>query len=45
LFLSQTRESVSKRLILVVINHTLLFVLLDDPDEMAERESGFIFPK
>jgi ATP-dependent DNA helicase DinG len=29
---------------LVVINHTLLFVLLDDPDEMAERESGFIFP-
>src|SRR5216117_727876 len=29
---------------LVVINHTLLFVLLDDPDEVAERESGFIFP-
>ena len=29
---------------LVVINHTLLFVLLDDPYEMAERESGFIFP-
>jgi ATP-dependent DNA helicase DinG len=29
---------------LVVINHTLLFVLLDDPDEMAEREGGFIFP-
>jgi ATP-dependent DNA helicase DinG len=29
---------------LVVINHTLLFVLLDEPDEMAERESGFIFP-
>jgi ATP-dependent DNA helicase DinG len=29
---------------LVVINHTLLFVLLDDPEEMAERESGFIFP-
>jgi ATP-dependent DNA helicase DinG len=29
---------------LVVVNHTLLFVLLDDPDEMAERESGFIFP-
>ena len=29
---------------LVVINHTLLFVLLDDPDEMAERESGFMFP-
>ena len=27
-----------------MINHTLLFVLLDDPDEMAERESGFIFP-
>ena len=29
---------------LVVINHTLLFVLLDEPDEMAERDSGFIFP-
>jgi ATP-dependent DNA helicase DinG len=29
---------------LVVINHTLLFVLLGDPDEMAERESGFLFP-
>ena len=29
---------------LVVINHTLLFVLLDEPGEMAERESGFMFP-
>jgi ATP-dependent DNA helicase DinG len=27
-----------------VINHTLLFVLLGEPDEMAERESGFLFP-
>jgi ATP-dependent DNA helicase DinG len=29
---------------LVVINHTLFFVLLGNPDEMAERESGFLFP-
>jgi ATP-dependent DNA helicase DinG len=29
---------------LVVINHTLLFMLLGDPDEQEERESGFLFP-
>ena len=29
---------------LMVINHTLLFMLLGDPDEMAKRESGFLFP-
>src|SRR6266513_4634823 len=28
----------------LVINHTLLFILLGDPDLQAERESGFIFP-
>ena len=27
-----------------VINHTLLFMLLGDPEEQAERESGFLFP-
>src|SRR5437667_6038165 len=40
-------QQARKRLLsadLIVINHTLLFVLLDDPDEMAERESGFMFP-
>jgi ATP-dependent DNA helicase DinG len=28
----------------LVINHTLLFILLGDPEEQAERESGFLFP-
>jgi ATP-dependent DNA helicase DinG len=28
----------------IVINHTLLFMLLGDPDELEERESGFLFP-
>src|SRR4029453_1030625 len=28
----------------LVINHTLLFILLGDPDLQAERESGFVFP-
>jgi len=28
----------------LVINHTLLFILLGDPELQAERESGFIFP-
>jgi ATP-dependent DNA helicase DinG len=28
----------------VVINHTLLFILLGDPELQAERESGFLFP-
>jgi ATP-dependent DNA helicase DinG len=29
---------------IVVINHTLLFMLLGSPDEQEERESGFLFP-
>jgi len=29
---------------LVVINHTLLFMLLGHPDQQEERESGFVFP-
>ncbi len=28
----------------IVINHTLLFMLLGDPEEQEERESGFLFP-
>ena len=28
----------------IVINHTLLFILLGSPDEQEERESGFLFP-
>src|SRR6201993_3660582 len=28
----------------IVLNHTLLFILLGSPDEQAERESGFLFP-
>lgn len=28
----------------IVVNHTLLFVLLGSPDEQQERESGFLFP-
>jgi ATP-dependent DNA helicase DinG len=28
----------------VVINHTLLFMLLGDPEEQEGRESGFLFP-
>jgi len=28
----------------IVLNHTLLFVLLGDPKEQEERESGFLFP-
>ena len=28
----------------IVINHTLLFMLLGSPDEQQERESGFLFP-
>jgi ATP-dependent DNA helicase DinG len=40
-------QQARKRLLsadLVVINHTLLFMLLGDPDEQEERESGFLFP-
>jgi ATP-dependent DNA helicase DinG len=29
---------------LVVLNHTLLFILLGSPEEQQERESGFLFP-
>src|SRR5213076_846597 len=28
----------------IVINHTLLFMLLGSPDQQAERESGYLFP-
>jgi ATP-dependent DNA helicase DinG len=28
----------------IVMNHTLLFMLLGSPDEQQERESGFLFP-
>jgi ATP-dependent DNA helicase DinG len=42
-FYQQTR----KRLLaadLIVMNHTLLFMLLGSPDEQEGRESGFLFP-
>src|SRR5881392_987279 len=29
---------------LIVLNHTLLFILLGSPDVQKERESGFLFP-
>src|SRR6185437_6415523 len=28
----------------IVLNHTLLFILLGSPDVQEERESGFLFP-
>ena len=28
----------------IVVNHTLIFMLLGTPDEQAERESGYLFP-
>lgn len=28
----------------IVVNHTLLFMLLGTPDEQEERESGYLFP-
>src|SRR5947207_829157 len=28
----------------IVLNHTLLFILLGSPDQQEERESGFLFP-
>ncbi len=40
-------QQARKRLLsadVLVINHTLLFILLGDPEEQAERESGFLFP-
>src|SRR5216117_4094102 len=40
-------QQVRKRLLaadLIVLNHTLLFILLGSPDTQQERESGFLFP-
>src|ERR1700758_4657854 len=40
-------QQARKRLLaadVLVINHTLLFILLGDPELQAGRESGFIFP-
>jgi ATP-dependent DNA helicase DinG len=40
-------QQAKKRLLaadLVVINHTLLFMLLGSPEEQEEREEGYLFP-
>src|SRR5213083_1124790 len=40
-------QQARKRLLaadVIVLNHTLLFILLGSPDAQAERESGFLFP-
>src|SRR5216110_450278 len=40
-------QQARKRLLaadVIVLNHTLLFMLLGSPDQQAERESGFLFP-
>jgi ATP-dependent DNA helicase DinG len=40
-------QQARKRLLaadLIVLNHTLLFMLLGTPEEQAERESGYLFP-
>src|SRR5437016_2587249 len=40
-------QQARKRLLaadVIVLNHTLLFILLGDPKEQEERESGFLFP-
>src|ERR1700756_3900439 len=40
-------QQARKRLLaadLIVLNHTLLFILLGSPDVQQERESGFLFP-
>src|SRR5262249_22399754 len=40
-------QQARKRLLaadLIVLNHTLLFMLLGSPDEQEGRESGFLFP-
>src|SRR5437868_4966726 len=40
-------QQARKRLLaadLIVLNHTLLFMLLGSPDEQENRESGFLFP-
>src|SRR5437773_1779895 len=39
-------QQARKRLLaadVIVLNHTLLFILLGSPDQQAERESGFLF--
>jgi ATP-dependent DNA helicase DinG len=41
-------QQARKRLLaadVIVLNHTLLFILLGSPDMQEERESGFLFPK
>src|SRR6266511_2378519 len=40
-------QEARKRLLssdVIVINHTLLFMLLGTPDQQGERESGYLFP-
>src|SRR5437016_13994089 len=40
-------QQARKRLLtsdVIVINHTLLFMLLGSPDQQEERESGYLFP-
>ena len=40
-------QQARKRLLaadVIVLNHTMLFILLGSPDQQAERESGFLFP-
>ena len=40
-------QQARKRLLaadVIVLNHTLLFMLLGSPSEQAERESGYLFP-
>src|SRR5205085_615798 len=40
-------QQARKRLLaadVIVLNHTLLFMLLGSPEEQLERESGFLFP-
>src|SRR5690349_2865022 len=40
-------QQARKRLLsadVIVLNHTLLFILLGSPDMQVERESGFLFP-
>src|SRR5881275_2903325 len=40
-------QQARKRLLaadVIVLNHTLLFILLGSPDAQEERESGFVFP-
>src|SRR6058998_2895754 len=40
-------QQARKRLLtsdVIVINHTLLFMLLGTPDQQGERESGYLFP-